>query len=431
MEKTLMKTFRTTQTLEEAQFIHHEFPRLVARITSEMTTREDKKQKWRSLKKQWNTELNMMLGINPAWGVNAGGLFNFDLDARRKLVLFNYTPQAHNVLHDVAGGDGWTTSLRLMRGLVYSYETPGEVSGVRLASRSFRKFFNRDEVPSSSTESIMNLAGDEPVLMQRKEDGAMLQYFMHNGHLCATTRGRIETPYVDAALGLFDQASFDAATHACRLFGRKLMTVVVELVHPISRVHVDYGNEESVYLLAAYDANGDEIESDVLERIVMKVHETGNTNIILPERRVMTVNEMIEEVARRDIHNNEGWVACIGEGRDARRVKFKYVNYIGEMVRSKLSYKYLMNCMINDRLDKMLITLPEEIRDVAYRMVDKLKRLATAPSYKALYVLHGEQEGSVEYFSYVCRNYYRWNKQNNVNPAPVISSAQPLPIFMG
>ena len=408
-----MKNFRTHQTMEESIFLDVEFPKLVARITSEMTTREDKKNRWRHLKKQWNDELNSILGINPKWGVKAGNLFSFDLDARRKLVLFNYTPQAHNVLHDVAGGDGWTTSLRLMRGLVSSYETPGEVSGVKLASRSFRKFFNRDEVPSSETEFIHKVAGPDPVMMQRKEDGAMLQYFIHNDQLCATTRGRLETPYVDAALGLLDRKSFDAAAHACNLFGYSLMTVVVELVHPISRVHVDYGNEESVYLLAAYDTGGNEIPSDVLERIIMKVREVGNTSIVLPERKMMTVSEVIDEINRRDVHNNEGWVACIGTGKDAQRIKFKYVNYIGEMVKSKLSYKYLMNCMVNERLDKMLITLPEEIRDVAYRMVDKIKHLSNSNSYKALYVLHGDQEGSVEYFRTVCRKYYRWNRDRN------------------
>ncbi len=409
-----MKNFSTSMSIEEASYIHTEFPKLVALITSEMTTREDKKQKWRHLKKRWNDSLNEMLGIDKSWGVKAGHLFSFDLDHRRKLVLFNYTPAAHNVLHDVAGGDGWTTSLRLMRGLVYSYETPGEVSGVTLTSRSFRKFFNRDEVPSSTTENIRAMAGDKPVMVQQKEDGAMLQYFIHNDKLCATTRGRLETQYVDAALGLIDRKSFDAASHACKLFGHSLMTVVVELVHPISRVHVDYGDEESVYLLAAYDTEGNEIPSDVLERIIMKVREAGNTSLFMPERRMMTITEVIDEINRRDVHNNEGWVACIGEGSDACRIKFKYINYIGEMVRSKLSYKYLMNCMINDRLDKMLITLPEEIREVAYRMVDKVQRLGNASSYKALYVLHGEQEGSVDYFRSVCRAYYRWNAQKNV-----------------
>ena len=234
-----MINFKTNMSTNEHRYLFEEFPKLVARITSEMTTREDKKQKWRHLKKEWNRELNEMLDINPEWGVKAGGLFSFDLDAKRKLVLFNYTPAAHNVLHDVAGGDGWTESLRLMRGLVYSYQTPGFVTGVKLASRSFRKFFNREEVPSSTVEMIRSHTGDDKVLMQAKEDGAMLQYFMHNGELCATTRGRLETPYVDAALGLLDMQTFKAAEHACRLFGEELMTVVVELVHPISRVHVD------------------------------------------------------------------------------------------------------------------------------------------------------------------------------------------------
>jgi len=129
----------------------------------------------------------------------------------------------------------------------------------------------------------------------------------------------------------------------------------------------------------------------------------------------MTITEVIDEINRRDVHNNEGWVACIGEGTNAQRIKFKYINYIGEMVKSKLSYKYLMNCMVNERLDKMLITLPEEIRDVAYRMVDKIKHLSNSSSYKALYVLYGDQEGSVEYFRTVCRKYYRWNRDRNIS----------------
>ena len=425
-----MIDFKTEMTQAERRYIHEEFPRLVARITSKMTTREDKKQKWRFLKNEWNRELNEMLGLDPAWDIRAGTLFSFDLDARRKLVLFNYTPAAHNVLHDVAGGDGWTESLRLMRGLTYSYETAGSVEGVKLASRSFRKFFNRNEVPSSTVDNIRSMAGGQKVFMQRKEDGAMLQYFIHDDDLCATTRGRLETQYVDAALGLFDTKSFLAARHACKSFGEDLMTVVVELVHPISRGYshmVDYGDEKSIYLLAAYTTDGEEISANILERIAIEVRETGNSSIVLPERRVMTIDEMLVEIERRDIHNNEGWVACLGSGDTAQRIKFKYINYIGEMVKSKLGYKYLMNCMINDRLDKMLITLPEEIRDVAYGMVDHLKRISHSSSYKALYILHDDNEGGVDYFRTVCRNYWRWVQTTKV--AMPQSKSAPLPIY--
>ena len=72
----------TFTTEEESLFLHGKFKHLVAKLTSEMRTREDKKQKWRHLKKQWNDELNEMMGIDPKWGVKAGQLFSFDLDAR-------------------------------------------------------------------------------------------------------------------------------------------------------------------------------------------------------------------------------------------------------------------------------------------------------------------------------------------------------------
>jgi hypothetical protein len=62
-----------------------------------------------------------------------------------------------------------------------------------------------------------------------------------------------------------------------------LMTVVVELVHPISKVHVDYAGEESAYLLAGYDHEGNEVPADVLEYIALKIGEGGNTRIRMPD----------------------------------------------------------------------------------------------------------------------------------------------------
>ena len=71
-----------------------------------------------------------------------------------------------------------------------------------------------------------------------------------------------------------------------------------------------------------------------------------------------------------------------------------------------------MNCMRNDRLDKMLFTLPEEIREEAYRMVDDVKaasdRAIRAGTYKPLYDLYtAEMEGSKGYFTQVRRTYWR------------------------
>jgi hypothetical protein len=113
------------------------------------------------------------------------------------------------------------------------------------------------------------------------------------------------------------------------------------------------------------------------------------------------------------VQNREGWVAKIPTPSGGiRRVKFKYIAYIGEMVKSKLSYKYLMNCIKNDRLDKMLITLPEEIRAIAYDMVREVVEATTMGAngdlgYKALYALYNPSECGVDYFRTVCRDYYR------------------------
>jgi len=69
----------------------------------------------------------------------------------------------------------------------------------------------------------------------------------------------------------------------------------------------------------------------------------------------------------------------------------------------------------------MLDTLPEEIRDVAYNMLARVEKIASeSPSYKALYILHNENEGGRDYFRQVCRDYYRYR-----NPP---SEAKPIPL---
>ena len=60
----------------------------------------------------------------------------------------------------------------------------------------------------------------------------------------------------------------------------------------------------------------------------------------------------------------------------------------------------------------MLITLPEEVRTVAYDMVREVVEATNVGAnselgYKALYPLYSPNEGGVEYFRTVCRGYYR------------------------
>ena len=92
-------------------------------------------------------------------------------------------------------------------------------------------------------------------------------------------------------------------------------------------------------------------------------------------------------------------------------VKFKYETYIGKMVASKLSYKYIMRCIQKNRLDKMVSTLQEEVREVADIMtgevMDKVLECKELDSYKPLYGLHSSLDGGEAYFKTVCREFWR------------------------
>ena len=287
--------------------------------------------------------------------------------------------------------------IRQMRGLVYSYDKPGDASGVKLISRGFEKFFNANELPENTYDALREKYGHKKYLARYKADGHMIEYFVDGGKLFATTRGKLGTASAEEALTMLNLEDFNRINDCV---GGNLMTLVVELVTPSTEVHVDYDGEETLYLLAAYDRDGNKLHLSELENIASEFKSLFST----PPAREFSLDEMIQEINRREVQNNEGWVMDF----DGQLIKFKYISYIGRMVESKLSYKYIMNCMRNDRLDKMLFTLPEEIRDHAYSMVDEVKMICSKSSdYKPLYTLYSENEGGEAYFRTVCRMYWK------------------------
>jgi hypothetical protein len=382
----------------------NDIPQLVAFITSEIRTRADKKVKWAKFKNENMETLREMIGLPDRADCKPGDVMGFDIDDDKNLILLNYTGSAHNVLHSVEGG--WTPMLRQMRGLVYEFGSPGDPREVKLVSRGFEKFFNFNEMPQTRLWSLLKDAPEgEKVVCREKADGHMIEYFCHNKTVNATTRGKFGTASSILALKMFSRANFIHASVFAKKRGHDLMSIVVELVHPDTEVHVDYKGKQQLFLLAAYDTSGHKICLEDIEYIASEMPDV----FTLPKSTLMTVHEIVADVQNRTIQNNEGWVASIGD----QLIKFKYETYIGMMVESKLSYKYIMNCMKNDRLDKMLSTLPEEIREVAYRMVDDVKKKTNRLGYQSLYTLYNEKEGGNAYFKTVCREYWRsWSSAN-------------------
>lgn len=373
--------------------MHPNIRELVTLITTDIRSNADKKEKWADFKRSNVEELTRLLQLEGKGMDNPGALIGIDFDEERKLMLLNYTGQAHNFLHEIEGG--WTPILRQLRGLIVSYD--GEP---KMVSRGFEKFFNYNELYECSVEGLGEKFGaDTKFLAREKADGHMIEYFVHNGELCASTRGKFGTASSDLATGMFNLETFNSIVANAP---NGVMSIVVELVHPDTRVHVDY-DKSHLFLLAVFDKDGNRYGNEILESLYKKF-----TCFTRPAGTMMSLNDMIAEINDRDVLNNEGWVMDF----DGYLVKFKYISYIGEMVKSKLSYKYIMNCLKNNRLDKMLFTLPEEIREEAYQMVDVVKAKTRAAlfagSYKPLYELHNpETEGSKGYFTQVCRLYWR------------------------
>lgn len=371
--------------------VHKNVPEIVKLITSEIRTIEDKQTKWASFKRENADKFRSLLELEHTDIANPAELFSFDINEERSLILVNYSGQAHNVLHEVE--DGWSQPLRDMRGMIYDFSVEEPV----LVSRGFEKFFNYNELPENSFGELNRKYGNRKFTAREKADGHMIEYFVHNGELCSSTRGKFGTVSAEIAGDMLSLSDFQQVE---KTVGKKLMSVVVELVHPYTKVFVDYDNAELLYLLTAYDSEGKSLELGELEHICQSMpHHFTN-----PKSREMTLDEVVEEVNSRSVSNHEGWVLNF----DGQLVKFKYINYIGEMVKSKLSYKYIMNCMISGRLDKMLFTLPEEIREQAYGMVDQVKAVCRdSANYKPLYTLYNENEGGEPYFRTVCRNFWR------------------------
>ena len=371
--------------------IHPNVSEIVKLITSEIKTLQDKKEMWATFKRKNASLFKSLLQLEHTTLANPGELIGFDIDESRCLMLLNYTGSAHNILHEIEGG--WSEPLRHMRGLVYDFSKEEPT----LVSRGFEKFFNYNELPENSYNELSEKYGDQKFCAREKADGHMIEYYIHDDELCSSTRGKFGTASAAIASNMLSLSDFHQVE---KTLGVRLMSLVVELVHPDTKVFVDYDNAEMLYLLNAYDSDGEQLSLGDLEYIC----ESMPHLFTCPESREMTLREVVGEVNSRSVSNHEGWVVNF----NGELIKFKYINYIGEMVKSKLSYKYIMNCIISDRLDKMLFTLPEELRKCAYDMVRDINNIADCSSdYKPLYSLYSDLEGGENYFRTVCRNFWR------------------------
>lgn len=310
-------------------------------------------------------------------------------DPQMNLVSLNYSPVAHNTLH--AFPDGWTPVLRLCRGIIF--DNVGKPYAV-----PFPKFFNFGEHPETTD------LPDEPFVATEKHDGHLGIIFAAGPGLRLATRQSFDGPSAKLGNEMLQKL---VAKHGwlepgpSRPYPSPDLTLLVEMIHPRTHVHVDYGRRRGFILIGAtdrrtlHDCPYDELAA-LGQRLGLPVTERWSGDSIADLRRLMR---------DRSVANREGLVVRFQSGL---RVKFKFETYIGLMVASKLSYGYLMKRSLSGNLDRMLATLPEEIRDQAHEMVRRMKRAKRQGDEKTrrayLYALDPEREKNQSYRG-TCRKY--------------------------
>lgn len=272
----------------------------------------------------------------------------------QKLIGLNYSPVAHLTLHQFSAG--WTLPLRLCRGIIFDYQG-------NLVAMPFIKFFNYNEHPETR-----NLP-EEPFDATVKHDGHLGIIFQHNRKLYITTRGSFVSP--SSLLGTSMLKNHSDKNNWPGKFPKDL-TVLVEIIHPNTKVHLNYRRKKEFILIGANNINKleDLVHGELLDLgklLNLPVTEKWNGNSLKDLEKLML---------NMAVKNREGYVVRFQSGL---RVKFKFTTYINLMVEAKLNYSYLMNRIMSGNLKKMIGNLEEEVYTKAEAMVADLMKVKSLP----------------------------------------------------
>ena len=205
------------------------------------------------------------------------------------LFIYNYS-------QSVQYGRIWNEVTLQTRGLILDAE-------MNIVARPFRKFFNLTE---HETHEIPQL----PFEVFDKMDGSLGILYWLNDRPFIATRGSFTSEQAIHATEILHQKyahTFDKL--------HQNQTYLFEIIYPVNRIVVDYGNTDDLVLLAIIDnETGDDIVNDVA------MQDIGFQEV----KRYDGINDL-EELKKLDLENKEGFVVRFSNGF---RVKMKFEEYI-------------------------------------------------------------------------------------------------------
>lgn len=221
--------------------------------------------------------------------------------------------------------------------------------GGNVVARPFRKFFNYEEL---NPDEIPNLPFD----VFEKMDGSLgILYWLEN------------TPFV-ATRGSFES---EQAIHATRLVQKRFSelgikmedlhpnsTYLFEIVYPENRIVVDYGDVDTLFLLAVIDNDsGKDLQAHGVGFPLVKAHHFKSLKF--------------EDMQRINENNAEGFVVRFSNGF---RMKIKFEDYkrLHKILTGVSTVTIWEHLSLGKPLDEILESVPDEFYDWVKREVSSL-----------------------------------------------------------
>lgn len=243
---------------------------------------------------------------------------------------------------------GWNRFALRCRGKVINMKTR------EIVSYPFDKFFNLNEVSSTSEEKVEKaLAEADEVTVTDKIDGSMIAVSRYKGKLLVTTNGEFNNIQIDLANALIDEMYPKFRESAPEGF-----TFIFELVHPGNKIIIDYGNEKALYLLGVRDLT--------TKRLMRRTAVEGfarEYGFKMPASfDPKDLEDFKEEALTAKGAGREGWVFLASSERGQFMFKLKFAEYFTlAKIKAIPSLQKVYVLIQNDMLDDMLAVSEGEL----------------------------------------------------------------------
>lgn len=299
------------------------------------------------------------------------------------VVILNYTEQT-------VFERKWNDITLQCRGLILN-EATGEV-----LARPFPKFFNYGEtsglnIPIPQTQPEITV----------KHDGSLGIMYRLNGKIRWATRGSFVSDQARIAQEIWDKKY----SHIHKLTDK--YTLLAEIIHPSTRVVVDYNGMEDLILIGAIRISDG---MDMNHRNLTWISDTCLCGMPVTERIDGKLKDILEK-AKTLNHNEEGFVLCWDNPNyafDQRpyRLKVKGDKYLEvHRIIHGMSLKQKVESWANGNLDEYITSLPEEFRPEIEETASECENVyAYTKNMVAKYYHTAEKRGR--------KNYALWMQKN-------------------